>query len=184
MHAKTKGTILNITLGHTRFYFFLCILTCMAMTISYAYAQEQSSRPKPELVEIILDNNSPDQSAKDIIKTILNPKLKTKLTDEDFNAKFIPLQHDGSDGKFIFAVFENPDFGGCYASGCMTVIYHSPSENEWKAVFSAYVIKSYYDRASRIGKPANLIFSSKVDNSNPGIWMWNGKEYVVVNNKR
>ncbi|GEM_PF-2030746 len=190
MHAKIKGTALISHNAQLRALLFACMLATALFAPAFnghSQAQDaqttpqQSSRPKPQLVEIKLDETNYDQSAKNIVKAMVNDASVTELTDSDFNARFIPIQSKESNERFIFAIFENPEFGGCYARGCMTVIYKGNSENQWQSVFSAYVIRSFYDQTSNIDKPANLIFSSNVDNSNPGVWMWNGKQYVIVN---
>ena len=148
-----------------------------------SFAQMQST---PKLAEISLKSEDSNQNAKKIVQTLVNKNTKEKktLTFEDFHARFIPIEKEGSGDRFIFAKFLSPKFGGCYARGCYTIIYKNDNgTNKWKVVFAAFLQRSFYDVNSNFNKPANLILSSEPDGTNPGVWMWNGKEYTLVNGR-
>lgn len=188
MHAKTKGTILNITLGHTRFYFFLCILTCMAMIVSYAHAQGQTSdnSKKPKLAEIVLNSETNDPSALEVAKK-LNPEFFIVDTESfpetpNFYAQYLPL--DPKKPNRFLSVTVTGTLYYCTNHGCPYYIYENKGDNKWGLVLSLQTHGIYYDLNRTENKPSNLISVGNVQaNRKIRIWMWNGLRYEEVSNK-
>lgn len=162
----------------------LILFGVVMFSTTMSTAQQQS---KPQLVEIVLNEENTNPDAEKIIEKIYNNWIKENNTGQkigEIRAVFLPIAKDGSESKFIYGILYGEDFGGCYNRGCRTVVFHSPKgDNKWIGVFNAFVHNAFYDVNSRETRNANLIFSSNLDNSNPGIWMWNGTGYELVNKR-
>ncbi len=161
--------------------FLPLLLLCIIFSTSTSHAQDS----KPKLVEIILNEETNDPKALEIVQSLVKAEMQKQAINYELGtirAKYVPLQKNNSNKKFIYSIFYDPPAGGCYASGCLTVIYTNSLNrpNSWKAVFAAYVHKSWYDETSKKDRNANLIFSSSLDGNNPGVWMWNGQDYRIV----
>jgi hypothetical protein len=176
----------NIERMMTRFFTLPCIILLSGFFIVgaslYAFAQENEAS-KPQLVEITLNEETSDPEAVDVVKQFYNNWIKenepnTKLGKVE--ARFIPIHQQGKNNRFIFAQLYDEPLGGCFKRGCRTIILRLNKNNEIRGVFNAFITYAWYDKSSTAQRPANLIFSSNIDKSNPGIWLWNGLGYQVV----
>lgn len=157
----------------------MAVFLMASLMVSPSYAQDS----KPKLVEVILNEQTSDPSAENVIRKIYSDWIKDNNTrDEigDIDARFVSLAKDNGQNTFVIGILRGEDFGGCYNQGCRTVIFHSKGNNEWVGVFNAFVTKIFYDENSN-SNVKNLILSSNIDGSNPGIWMWNGTGFQIVN---
>ncbi len=170
---------------HKTFILFLIFSGFIAVTFCPDIAKAQN-RSKPQLIEIKLNEKNSDTKAEETVARIVNSsKIENgPITTDDFHAQFIALTQNGRNNKFIISQFFTPEFGGCYAAGCLTVVYKNDGKgNEWKNVFAAFVEKIFIDENSKKNRHANLIFSEDSTNRRVGVWMWNGQEYELVNAK-
>ena len=131
------------------------------------HAQSNGQSSKPKLAPIVLDEENSNPEAVAVVKKIYNNWIEENNYDGELGeirARYIPIAEEGTNHRFIFAILYDAPLGGCYARGCRTIILHTKGNNEWVGVFNAFVHTAWYDSTSNENKPANLIFSSNLDN--------------------
>lgn len=163
---------------------FFVLLACVIGLFSLPDISHAQERTKPKLVEITLNEETNNPQAEKIIRKIYEDWARQNNEDTNvgaIQARFLPLARTGSSHQFIFGTLYDLPYGGCFIRGCKTVILHSKGDNQWTGVFRAFVHSSWYDENSKQDNHANLIFTSNTRQSNPGVWMWNGTGYQLVN---
>lgn len=174
------------SLKQTNYFTLTAFLVC-ALTVLLPFATSHAQSSKPKLVPIVINEQTTDKKAVAIVEKFYNDWIQSTNFDGELGAvqaKFIPINKDGTDNQFIYGVLYDEPLGGCFVRGCRTIILHkSPNSNEWIGVFNAFIYNTWYDETSKKQRAANLIFSSDASNSKVGVWMWNGTGYQLVNNR-
>jgi hypothetical protein len=164
------------------------VLTAMLFFAAWLYALPVKAQDEgdkgPDLIYITLSDEERNEEAENIVRKIYEDLARQ--TDHSteigkIRARYVPFERNGSDSKFILGVLDEQPYGGCFRRGCMTVILHSTGNNQWSSVFGAFVHGIWYDKTSKATRHANLILSSNTDGSDPGVWMWNGQRYQLIN---
>lgn len=176
----TKTTCLSV------FYtWFLTMVLLMSFSLSPAFAQNDapSSKPKPQLVEIILNEETSDPKALEIAKKLAPTYFNLKSDAKNYNkynyyADF--FQYNQS--RFlILRITDN--FFLCSKLGCPIKIYKEQNNNEWRLLGEFLTYKLYVDINSRNSQYPNLILDGyeKVNGLAPPIFIWNLNKYVEIN---
>ena len=195
MHAKIKGTALISHNAQLRALLFACILATTLFAPFFhsgSQAQEaqtnpqQSSRPKPQLVEITFNEDDNAEALK-IAKT-LNPDFFNVDTENfsqpaSFFAKFVSLDEQKPRRFMVLTVTNTPYY--CTTYGCPYYIYENKGDNKWSLVLSLQTHTIYYDANTQDGKPRNLISLDYMQAQKlTRIWMWNGLRYEEISKKK
>ena len=148
------------------------------LTAPALHAQEQTSRPKPQLAEVNLVNSNDDNL--DLAQK-LNPDFfevdeQTFNGDGKFYALNIPLDPQNPNRFLLLTVRDT--FFYCTSYGCPHYIYENIGNNQWKLALSLQSHGLYYDVNSTSSRPRNLISEDTSNASRKiGIWVWNGQNY-------
>lgn len=183
MHFIKKGYALRAMFKGIIGAVMLVTVTAAFFISADLQAQE---KPKPKLVQIILDEDHTNPKAVAIAEKLYKESIKDSpipIEVGEIYADFFPLQQTGSEDVFLIAKVLEPPLG-CFAAGCSHMIYKSTDGKRWTPVFSAFFLTGWYDANSRDKTPANLILSSDINNKNLGIWIWGSGQYWIANRKK
>lgn len=175
----TKTTCLSVFFT----WFFAVAFFAVFSSPSPAFAQDapSSQRPKPQLVEIVLNEETNDPEALEIAKKLdpdfflIDKEYLDGSPEAVFSARFIPLSPN--EPKRFIAVTVSESLYYCTTYGCPYYFYEQRGDNKWALTLSSQAHTFYYDKNSN--SPHTLISQTQESAIQiTDVWLWNGMRYT------